>query len=148
LKPPPTAVPATVEKGERPPLTTIINTYDFEEAASYTLNKKTWAFYSSAATDLITRDANKSMLDRIWLRPRVMRNVKEVSTRSSMLGCDVDFPLFVSPAAMAKLVHPDGEKAIAAACATHKIPQCVSFCLLTGGDVQEDAGAGRSYIKP
>lgn len=119
--------------GENPPLTTIINAYDFEEVASRTLSPKTWAFYSSAATDCITRDANSAMFDRIWFRPRLMRDVRQVSTRSKILGCDVDFPLFISPAALAKLVHPDGEKAMARGCVAKSTIQCVRhamFCQL------------------
>lgn len=103
----------------------LINSHDFEVVASKTASKKTWAFYSSAATDLITRDANKSCFDRIWFRPRVLRNVRTVKTRTKILGVDSSLPLFVSPAAMAKLIHPDGECAIARACANKGIIQGV-----------------------
>ncbi|OGM41640.1 long-chain-fatty-acid-CoA ligase [Aspergillus bombycis] len=81
------------------PLESILNTYDFEKVASQELSRKTWAFYSSAATDMITRDANKAMYDRILLRPRVLRNVNKVNTRTTILGCETGLPLFVSPAA-------------------------------------------------
>lgn len=105
---------------------TLINAHDFELVASRTVSKKTWAFYSSAATDLLTRDANKSCFDRIWFRPRVLRNVRSVDTRTNLLGGSYKLPLFVSPAAMAKLIHPDGELAIAQACANKRIIQGVS----------------------
>jgi L-lactate dehydrogenase (cytochrome) len=55
-----------------------------------------------------------------------MRNVTQVSTESSILGLPVALPLMVSPAAMARLIHPDGELAIARACATKGIIQCIS----------------------
>lgn len=112
---------------EKPPLHTLISSYDFEEVASNTLSKKTWAFYSSAATDLITMNANKSMFDRIWWRPRILRDVREANTSTSILGCKVDLPLFVSPAAMARMVHPEGEKAMARGCASNGVAQCVSL---------------------
>ncbi|KAJ5673905.1 hypothetical protein N7462_009344 [Penicillium macrosclerotiorum] len=116
----------TLTDNEKPPLNTLINAHDFQVVASKTASKKTWAFYSSAATDLITRDANKSCFDRIWFRPRVLRNVRAVETRTRMLGGDYRLPLFVSPAAMAKLIHPDGECAIARACGSKGIMQGVS----------------------
>ncbi|KAF2085959.1 hypothetical protein K490DRAFT_45658 [Saccharata proteae CBS 121410] len=125
VKPPPETTPQ-LKLNEKPPLHTLINSYDFEEVASRTLSKKTWAFYSSAATDLITRDANRTSFDRIWFRPRILRNVRDVDTSTKIMGCDVSMPLFVSPAAMAKLVHPDGEKAIAAGCGAKGIAQCIS----------------------
>ncbi|KAE8150594.1 cytochrome b2 [Aspergillus avenaceus] len=112
--------------GRKPPLQSILNTYDFERVAARELSRKTWAFYSSAATDMITRDANKAMYDRILLRPRVLRNVKKASTKTKILGCETGMPLFVSPAAMAKMVHPDGELAIARGCAKYGVGQCIS----------------------
>ncbi|KAL2809987.1 FMN-dependent dehydrogenase-domain-containing protein [Aspergillus granulosus] len=118
--------PDNVWGNDKPPLETLINSHDFEDVASRTTSKKTWAFYSSAATDLITRDANKSCFDRIWFRPRVLRNVRSVDTKSRILGVDVSLPLFVSPAAMAKLIHPEGERAIARACESRGIMQGVS----------------------
>lgn len=109
----------------KPPLSTLISSYDFEKVASQTLSKKTWAFYSSAATDEITRKTNKILFDRIWFRPRVMRDVKNVDTSTRILGCNVNLPFYISPAAMAKLVHPDGELAMARGCAEQGIAQCV-----------------------
>ncbi|PLN78875.1 putative mitochondrial cytochrome b2 [Aspergillus taichungensis] len=125
-KEPPSENPQVVLENEKPPLHTLINSHDFEYVASKTASKKAWAFYHSAATDLITRDANKSCFDRIWFRPRVLRNVRSVEPKTTMLGVDCSFPLFVSPSAMAKLIHPDGECAIARACASKGIMQGVS----------------------
>ncbi|EGE03115.1 cytochrome b2 [Trichophyton equinum CBS 127.97] len=113
-------------ENEKPPLRTLISAHDFQLVASKTAPAKTWAFYSSAANDLITRDANKSSFDRIWFRPRVMRNVREVNTKSSILGCSVSMPLFVAPSAMVKLIHPDGELGIARACQSRGIMQGIS----------------------
>ncbi|KAK7732882.1 hypothetical protein SLS57_000825 [Botryosphaeria dothidea] len=125
VKPPPTAT-QELQTHAKPPLDTLLNAYDFESVASHTLAQKTWAFYSSAATDEITRDANKSSFDRIWWRPRVLRDVASVDTRTRILGCDVQVPLFVSPAAMARLVHLEGEKALAAACGSKGVAQTIS----------------------
>ena len=125
-KPPPEQNPQPKLAGERPPLHTLINANDFETVAANTATKKTWAFYSSAATDLVTREANKSIFSRIFFRPRTMRNVTHVSTQSRILGHQVSSPLMCSPAAMVKLIHKDGELAIARACAKKGIIQCIS----------------------
>lgn len=128
-KPPPSTL-VEFAPGEKPPLETLINSYDFEDVASKTISPKTWAFYSSSATDTITHRANKGMFDRIWLRPRVLRDVRTVSTRARILGHDMEMPIFCSPAAMAKMIHPDGEKALAKGCANQGIIQCVRLCSL------------------
>ncbi|KAG9241389.1 FMN-dependent dehydrogenase [Calycina marina] len=111
---------------DKPALDTLINTHDFEQIASRTLAPKTWAFYSSAATDLHSKARNASVYTEVGLRPRILRNVKDVDTRTTMLGQQVALPLFCSPTAMSKLVHPDGEKGIARGCKEMGIPQCVS----------------------
>ncbi|KAI4231580.1 MAG: hypothetical protein LQ352_008396, partial [Teloschistes flavicans] len=109
-----------------PPLDTLISAYDFEAVAARTLAPKTWAFYSSAATDLVTHRANSKVFERMWWRPRVLRDVRVRDTASAVLGHKVRMPVFVSPAALARLVHPEGEKAIARGVWEKGIVQCVS----------------------
>lgn len=117
---------ATKAKGERRPLQSIINSFDFEQAASENLSEKAWAFYSSAATDCVTKEANTKFFERIWLRPRILTNVRDINTKTRMLGTEIPFPLFASPTAMVKLTHPDGELAIARGCSSFGTPQTVS----------------------
>ncbi|KAJ5624256.1 Aldolase-type TIM barrel [Penicillium lagena] len=110
----------------RPPLSSIINTHDFEQVAKDTFSKKAWAFYSSAATDLVSLEANKSFWNRVWFRPRLLRNVKNVDTRCEMQGMGSSLPIMVAPAAMAKLAYEEGEKGIAKAVAKNGIIQCIA----------------------
>lgn len=101
-----------------PPLHTLLSATSFAHVAARTFTPKTHAFISSGATDELTLAANSSYLQRIWFRPRILRNVSTVSTATSMLGAPLALPLFISPTALAKLVHPDGEVAVARACGT------------------------------
>ncbi|KAK2065646.1 FMN-dependent dehydrogenase [Colletotrichum caudatum] len=110
----------------KPPLDTLISAHDFEQAASVSLSPKAWAFVSSAATDLHTKARNASAYALIGLRPRVLVDVASVSTSTAILGSPARAPIFCSPTAMARLVHPDGEKELARACKSAGIPQCVS----------------------
>lgn len=124
-KPPPEATPE-LRLDEKPPLSAVINAQDFEKIAERTVSKKTWAFYSSADTDCLTRDRNKSYFERIMFRPRLLRDVKGVNTQTTILGHQASVPIFVSPAAMVKMIHPEGEKAIARGCRASQIPQGIS----------------------
>ncbi|KAK3181083.1 hypothetical protein K4F52_007624 [Lecanicillium sp. MT-2017a] len=108
------------------PLDSLISVDDFEQAASEDLNPKTWAFISSAATDLYTKRRNKSAYSEITLRPRILRNVAHLDLSTEMLGGKLRLPIFCSPAAMATLVHPEGEKDIGRACKASGMAQCVS----------------------
>jgi L-lactate dehydrogenase (cytochrome) len=124
-KPPPSGT-KPISPDTKPPLESLINTHDFVSAARRTLTPKTWAFYSSAATDLNTKARNTGAFTDIGLRPRILIDVKDVDTSTTMLGQKMSVPIFCSPAAMAKMVHPDGEKGIARGCRKAGIPQCVS----------------------
>ncbi|OBT64585.1 hypothetical protein VE03_06302 [Pseudogymnoascus sp. 23342-1-I1] len=111
---------------QKPPLQKIINSHDFEEAASTSLAPKTWSFYSAAATDLVTHKLNSSIYNQILFRPRTMVDVSTTDTSTSILGRPSTMPLFCAPAALSAMVHPDGERALARACHKSGIPQCVS----------------------
>lgn len=113
------------EETSIPPLETLLSAQDFEHVASNALTPKTWAFYSSAATDLVTHQQNKAIIRRVMIRPRILRNVSNIDMRRNILGLGCSAPFFVSPTAMARLAHPDGELAISRAAAKEGIIQCV-----------------------
>ncbi|PNH30054.1 hypothetical protein BJF96_g6535 [Verticillium dahliae] len=116
----------TAPTNEVPPLESVLSAADFEVVASKALTPKTWAFYSSAATDLITHGKNKELVRRIMIRPRILRNVTSVNMKTSILGFPSTAPFFIAPAAMARLVHPDGELALSRASANEGIIQSIS----------------------
>jgi L-lactate dehydrogenase (cytochrome) len=127
----PPAPQLVVEDPTPPPLETLISAADFEAVAKKTLTSKTWAFYSSAATDLITHGKNKELVRRIMIRPRILRDVSKIDFTTNILGFDSSAPFFISPAAMAKLVHPEGEIALSRAVTNENIIQCVRTQTLT-----------------
>ncbi|KAH7242108.1 FMN-dependent dehydrogenase-domain-containing protein [Fusarium tricinctum] len=119
-------LPETSKSKAAPPLDSILSAPDFEKAAQHTLTAKTWAFYSSAATDLVTHGKNKELVRRVMIRPRILRNVTNINFKTNILGFDSSAPFFISPAAMARLAHPDGELALSRAAAEQGIIQCIS----------------------
>ena len=110
----------------KPDLLKIISVQDFEDVARKVLTPKAWAFYSSAANDLIAHRMNRDCFRRIMFRPRVLRDITHANTTCSILGSTSSVPFFVAPAAMARLAHKDGEMAIAKGCASEGIIQCIS----------------------
>ncbi|KAL9947649.1 hypothetical protein ACHAP6_007068 [Verticillium nonalfalfae] len=88
----PTASPTN----EVPSLESVLSAPDFEVVASKALTPKTWAFYSSAATDLITHSKNKELVRRIMIRPRILRNVTSVNMKTSILGFKSIKAIFVT----------------------------------------------------
>jgi len=111
---------------EKPPLHSIINLYDFEDIAALTASKKTYAFYSTAATDCWTRDMNESMYKRIWFRPRVLHDVAIIDTSTTILGNRVNMPLFICPTGLARMINPEAEKALGRAAKSTGIIEILS----------------------
>lgn len=118
-----------------PRLTEMYNTFDFECKSRYpcfhvhgahttelfqlnplylavaknVLRPEAWAYYSSGADDEISMRENHNAFHRIWLRPRVMVDVRNVSLETTMLGKKVSMPLYITGTALGKLGHPEGE---------------------------------------
>ncbi|KAL6414498.1 L-lactate dehydrogenase (cytochrome) [Ilyonectria robusta] len=109
-----------------PPLNQILSANDFALAAQKALTPKAWAFYSSAATDLVTLNRNREIIRRVMLRPRILRNVTDVSIERNILGLKSKAPFFMCPAAMATLAHPDGELGWSRAVANEGIFEIIS----------------------
>ncbi|KAK9470336.1 FMN-dependent dehydrogenase-domain-containing protein [Dipodascopsis tothii] len=108
------------------PIDHMLNLQDFEDNARKSLNDKAWAYYFSASDDHFTKNSNRDIYKSVFLRPRIFKNVSQIDTSSSILGYSTSLPIFVAPAAMARLAHPDGEKAIARACGKEDILQMIS----------------------
>lgn len=100
----------------KPSLESCINVYDFEAIANGVISEQAWAYYSSGGDDEITLRENHSAFHRLWLKPRVMVNVKNIDMRTTILGHPSSFPVFLSAVAMCKLGHPEGETAWNRAC--------------------------------
>jgi 4-hydroxymandelate oxidase len=63
---------------------------------------------------------------RLRLRPRVLRDVTEVSTATTLLGSPVPAPLLVAPMAYHRIAHPDGEAASAVGASAAGVPYVCS----------------------
>lgn len=109
-----------------PPLSSMINLDDFEAVAEETMTPTAWAYVSSGADDEISKIQNGRAYQKVFLRARVLRNVGAVDCSTTILGQKSTLPIYTSPVGLAKLVHPAGECAIAAADGKEGIVQVVN----------------------
>lgn len=108
------------------PISSLLNLDEIEEAATKKLSRKAWAYYYSAADDYQSKHLNNTVYRSILLRPRVFVDCRECDVSTTFLGHKLNLPIYVSPAAMARLAHPDGEAGIARACSTFGAMQLIS----------------------
>ncbi|ORY23133.1 putative cytochrome b2, mitochondrial precursor (L-lactate ferricytochrome C oxidoreductase) [Naematelia encephala] len=92
-----------------PPVDNMLLVRDFEEWAEKVLSGTAWAYYRSAADSEYTFHENSDAYRRYFLRPRILRKVGDGDIKTSFVGIETSMPVFISPAAMAKLGHPLGE---------------------------------------
>jgi L-lactate dehydrogenase (cytochrome) len=107
---------------------------DFEEGAKRKIPGRTFAYFHSAADDLRSVRTNKLDWEKVSLRPRVLRNVAHVNMRCTVMGQRSRLPIFIAPAARAKMAHEDGELCLARGAARKGIPYCVSSYSSVGHD--------------
>jgi isopentenyl diphosphate isomerase/L-lactate dehydrogenase-like FMN-dependent dehydrogenase len=103
-----------------------LNVDDFEEIARERLDPGAYAYYAGGSGDEQTLRANRAAFGRWELRPRVLVDVSDVSTATTVLGTHLTLPLLVAPTAFHRLAHPDGELATARAAAAAGTVMCLS----------------------
>lgn len=70
--------------------------------------------------------ANSASLKRLLLRSRVLVDVSACSTKTTLWGKEISFPLGVAPAGLQGMAHPTGEIGTSKACAIKGVPMAVS----------------------
>jgi 4-hydroxymandelate oxidase len=81
------------------------------------LPPEVYDYYAGGSGRERTLRANEKAWRRVWLAPRVLRDVSAVSTRARLQGTALATPVAIAPTAFHRLAHPDGELATAAGAA-------------------------------
>jgi 4-hydroxymandelate oxidase len=116
------------------PPSELVNVRDYEAVAAARLAPGALGFFAGGANDETTLRDNVDAFGRWFLRPRVLIDVAECTTATTVLGQQISMPLLVAPVAYQRVAHPDGEVAMArAARAVGTI-----MCLSTNSTAQTD----------
>lgn len=99
---------------------------DYERLAEQRLSPNARAYLEGGAADEITLSENRAAFDRLRLSSAVLRDMSAASTRTRLLGLDLDHPILLAPVAYHKLAHPDGELATVHGAAAARAAMVVS----------------------
>ncbi|MFJ8795281.1 alpha-hydroxy acid oxidase [Streptomyces sp. NPDC102462] len=113
---------------------------DVERAAAAVLPRDVWDFVAGGAGREATLAANRAAFDRVFVTPRVLRDVSGCATDTTLLGRPARMPLAVAPVAYHRLAHPEGESATGRAAREAGVPFTVAT--LSSVPVEEVAAAG------
>ncbi|BEJ13780.1 hypothetical protein CspHIS471_0309540 [Cutaneotrichosporon sp. HIS471] len=136
-----TQVVTVQEPYVKPSLDQILSLHDFEAVARMTMSRRGWNYYSSGADDEITMRENYNAYQRVWFRPRVLRNVGTVDYSTKILGFDSSMPVYITATALGKLGHPEGEVCLTKAAHEHNVIQMIPTLASCSFDEMVDAAA-------
>ncbi len=138
------------------------NIDDFRKLAKQRLPWPVFDYIDGAADDEITKARNTIAFDEVDLVPDVLAGVAEIDTSRTIMGRKCALPLILSPTALQRAFHRDGERAVAKAAekfgvwfgisslATHSIEEIAA---LVGGPklfqlyVHKDRGLNTSMME-
>jgi isopentenyl diphosphate isomerase/L-lactate dehydrogenase-like FMN-dependent dehydrogenase len=99
---------------------------DYERLAEERLEPDVWAYLAGGSGDEWTLRENRAAFERWTFRPRVLCDVSEISTATTVLGAPLELPVIVAPVAYQELYDADGECATARAAAAAGAGMAVS----------------------
>jgi isopentenyl diphosphate isomerase/L-lactate dehydrogenase-like FMN-dependent dehydrogenase len=110
--------------GTRPELPTDLTR--LEEYAQERVAPEPFWYAAGAAGSGATYRANLAAFDRWRIVPRMLAGASARDPRASVLGTPIPAPVLAAPIGVQEIMHPDGELAVARACAELGIPMILS----------------------
>jgi 4-hydroxymandelate oxidase len=98
----------------------LVSLSDYEAAAKRRLSMPAWEYFNGGSGDEITLRRNRTALDALQLKPRVMVDVTHIDTSRTLLGHLMEHPILLAPTSSHLLAHPDAEVATARGAAAAK----------------------------
>lgn len=115
-----------------------LNLGDFEPLAVATLDPGVAAYFAGGAADEVTLADNLAAFRRWRIVPRMFADIEKRDPSVEVLGRRWPVPIMVAPMALQRMAHPDGEVAVARACAARGITMSLST---VGSATIEEVGA-------
>ena len=103
-----------------------VNIADLERLAAEVLEPGALGYFAGGAGDERTLRRNAEAFAEWELRPRVLVDVSEVTTRCTVLGGESSMPILVAPIAFQRLAHAEGDEGMARAAQAAGTVMCLS----------------------
>lgn len=113
---------------------------DLRRVARRRLPHGVFDYIDGGAEDELTMRANSAAYRRLTFTPRVLRDMSEVDTGSTLLGRKLSYPMVLAPTGFTRIADSDGELAVARAAKRAGLPYALST--LGTRSIEEVAAAG------
>ncbi len=122
--------------------------HEFVEAARAKLSDDIWDYLVGGTETETTLRRNRLALDAIAFRPRVLRDVSQVSCRARFLGKPMRLPVMLAPVGSLESFHPEGAAEAGRGAADFGVPIMVSSVTKPGLEESATAcGDGRRIFQ-
>ena len=99
---------------------------DYRRVARRRLPRGVFDYIDGGAEDERTLSGNSSSFADLEWRPRVLRDVSDLDTRTTILGHELSMPLIMAPTGYTRIADPQGELAVARAAERAGVPYSLS----------------------
>jgi 4-hydroxymandelate oxidase len=121
---------------------------DAERLAEQVVSPEAWSYIVGGAGDERTLRWNREAFSRFRLRPRVLVDVSNVTTETTVQGTAVSLPVLVAPMAFQQIAHEEGEVAMARGAASAGTLMCLStVATATPADVAAAAPGAPRWLQ-
>lgn len=103
-----------------------VNVDGLRRIARQRLPRSVFNYIDGGADDELTMVRNQQGFEQIEFRPRVLCNIQEIDTSTTLLGKRLPLPLVFSPTGMTRAVTPGGEMDVTRSTARSEIPYVLS----------------------
>lgn len=100
--------------------------HEIVSAARANLDQNIWDYMRGATETETTAKRNRQALDRVALRPRVLRDVRNIDCSGSFLGTKLRIPVLLAPIGSLESFDPHGGTAAMQAAARHDVALMLS----------------------
>jgi isopentenyl diphosphate isomerase/L-lactate dehydrogenase-like FMN-dependent dehydrogenase len=124
-----------------PRVTPAVRLEDFEPAARAVLPRAIFDYIAGGAEDEAAVGANREAFSRYRFRFKVLAGAAEPDLGNELFGQHFAMPVHLAPAAIQRIVHPDGEAAAYRAASDAGVAYCLST--LSSVSIEDIAAAGK-----
>jgi isopentenyl diphosphate isomerase/L-lactate dehydrogenase-like FMN-dependent dehydrogenase len=121
--------------------------HELVAAARARLPDHSWDYLTGGTETETTLRRNRTALDSIAFRPRVLRDVSRVDAAGPILGTLARLPVFLSPVGSLESFDPEGAAAAARAAAMFGVPIMVSSVTQPGLEATAKAAPSRRFFQ-
>jgi (S)-mandelate dehydrogenase len=124
-----------------------VNIEDLRRMARTRLPRAVFDFFDGGAEDEVTLRANRAAFERIQLLPKVLVDVAEADTRTTLFGVESRFPLAIAPTGAIGAGRPGADVALARAARAFGIPYTLATPATASIEQVAEQAGGRLWFQ-